>query len=152
MPQPTEAQRPGSGLAIALGTGLDSVPDALVLGIALRGGFPLELAIALSLGNLPKALSGASGMRSAGRSYRYVLLVWGGTAVAAAVAIAAGYTAFGSLPPMWPPRLQAFGAGALLAVTAETMIPEAFHNSPRFSGFLAACGFCVLLMIGAMMR
>ena len=25
-------------------------------------------------------------------------------------------------------------------MTAETMIPEAFHNSPRFSGLLAALG------------
>ena len=29
------------------------------------------------------------------------------------------------------------------------MIPEAFHNSPRYSGFLAASGFCVLLLINA---
>jgi hypothetical protein len=44
-------------------------------------------------------------------------------------------------------RLQAFGAGALLATTAETIIPEAFHNSPRFSGFLAAVGFCAVLLV-----
>jgi hypothetical protein len=35
---------------------------------------------------------------------------------------------------------------------AETMIPEAFHNSPRFSGFLAAIGFCVLLLVEAATR
>ena len=52
---------------------------------------------------------------------------------------------FGWLSERWPPRLQAFGAGALLAMTAETMIPEAFHNSPRFSGLLAAFGFEALL-------
>jgi hypothetical protein len=34
-------------------------------------------------------------------------------------------------------------------MTAETMIPEAFHNSPRFSGFVAAIGFCVLLLVEA---
>ena len=37
-------------------------------------------------------------------------------------------------------------------MTAETMIPEAFHNSPRFSGLLAAFGFGLLLLVDAMTR
>ena len=86
-------------------------------------------------------------MRKAGRSYRYIFSLWTAVAIGAAVAIAVGYAAFGLLDRPWVPRLQAFGAGALLATTAETMIPEAFHNSPRFSGFLAAIGFCVLLLV-----
>jgi hypothetical protein len=43
-------------------------------------------------------------------------------------------------------------SGALLAMTAETMIPEAFHNSPRFSGLLAALGFGLLLVVDATTR
>jgi zinc transporter, ZIP family len=66
--------------------------------------------------------------------------------------VAAGYVGFSSLSGAWPPRLQACGAGALLAMTAETMIPEAFHNSPRFSGLLAACGCGLLLFVDAMTR
>lgn len=151
--QASEAQQPGSGVAIALGTALDAVPEALVLGLALRElAVPLELVIAISVGNLPEALSGAAGMRSAGRSYRYILLLWSAIAMGAAVATAAGYAAFGSLGQSWTPHLQAFGAGALLAMIAETMIPEAFHNSPRFSGFLATIGFCVLLLVEAATR
>jgi peptidoglycan/LPS O-acetylase OafA/YrhL len=88
----------------------------------------------------------------AGRSYGYIFLVWIAIAIGAAVAIAAGYVGFASLGWVWPPRLQAFGAGALLAMTAETMIPEAFHNSPRFSGLLAAFGFGVLLLVDATTR
>lgn len=151
--QPSESLQPGSGVAIALGTALDALPETLLLGLALREqALPLGLVIAFSLGNLPEALSGAAGMRKAGRSYRYILLLWTAIAIGAALAVAAGYTAFGSLGGSWPPRLQAFGAGALLATTAETMIPEAFHNSPRFSGFLAAIGFCVLLVVDAATR
>ena len=152
-PQASEAQQPGSGMAIALGTALDAVPEALVLGLALRQPvFPLELVIAFSVGNLPEAVSGATGMRAAGRSRRYIFSLWTAVAIGGAGAIALGYTAFGLLDQPWPPRLQAFGAGALLATTAETMIPEAFHNSPRFSGFLAAIGFCLLLLIDAVTR
>ena len=153
MQQPTESQWRGSGVAIALGTALDAVPEAMVLGIALRDRVvPLALVIAFSLGNLPEALSSAAGMRAAGRSYTYILLLWNGIAIGAAVAIAVGYVGFGSLGEAWPPRLQAVGAGALLAMTAETMIPEAFHNSPRFSGLLAALGFGLLLLVDVTTR
>ena len=91
-------------------------------------------------------------MRIAGRSYAYISVHWGTIAIGAAVAIAAGYVGLGSLSEAWPPRLQALGAGALLAMTAETMIPEAFHNSPRFSGLLAAFGFGLLLLVDAATR
>ena len=71
--QPAESQVPGSGIAIALGNALDAVPEAIVLGIALRDRIvPLALVFAFSLGNLPEALSSAAGMRGAGRSYTYI--------------------------------------------------------------------------------
>jgi ZIP family zinc transporter len=151
--QPAESQQPGSGVAIALGNALDAVPEAMVLGVALRDPItPLALVIAFSLGNVPLALSSTAGMRAAGRTLPYVFLVWTAIAIGAAGSIAAGYAGLGSLGEAWPPRLQAFGAGALLAMTVETMIPEAFHDSPRFSGLLAAFGFGLLLLVDATTR
>ena len=151
--QPAESQQPGSGVAIALGNALDAVPEAMVLGIGLRDPVvPLALVIAFSVGNLPVGWSSTAGMRAAGRSYTYIFVLWSAVAIGAVVAIAAGYVGFGSLSEAWPPRLRAFGAGALLAMTAETMIPEAFHNSPRFSGLLAAFGFGLLLLVDATTR
>ena len=124
-----------------------------MLGIALRDPVvPLALVIAFSVGNFPVALSSTAGMRAAGRSYSYIFLLWSAIAVGGAVAIAAGYVGFGVLGEVWPPRLQAFGAGALLAMTVETIIPEAFHNSPRFSGLLAAFGFGLLMLVDATVR
>src|SRR5688500_8631898 len=151
--QPAESQQPGSGVAIALGNALDSVPEAMELGIALRDPVvPVALVIAVSAGNFTVALSSTAVMRAAGRSYPYIFLLWSAIAIGGVVAVAAGYVGFGALSEAWPKRLQAFGAGALLAMTAETMIPEAFHNSPRFSGLLAAFGFGLLLLVDATTR
>jgi ZIP family zinc transporter len=148
--QPVESEQPGSGVAIALGNALDALPEAMLLGIALRDRVvPLALVFAFSVGNFPEALSSAAGRRVAGRCYTSSVLLWSAIARGAAAAIAAGVGGVGSLGGAWPPRLQACGAGALLAMTAETMIPEAFHNSPRFSGLLAAFGFGLLLLVDA---
>src|ERR671919_2991129 len=95
---PVESQQPGSGVAIALGNGLDGLPEALVLGIVLReGAVPLALVFAFSLGNLPEALSSAAGMRAAGRSHTYIVVMWTVIAIGAAVAIAVGYVGFTSV-------------------------------------------------------
>jgi ZIP family zinc transporter len=151
--QPTEQQRPGSGLSIALGNALDAAPEVMVLGIALRERpVPLTLVLVFSLSNLPAALSSAAGMRAAGRSYRDVFLLWLTIALGGATATLVGYVGLEALSDAWSLRLQAFGAGALLAMTTETMIPEAFHNSPRFSGLLAAFGFVLLLLVEATLR
>ena len=90
--QPSEADVPGSGTSIALGTALDAVPEALVLGVALRaGGSDLALVVALALSNVPEALSGTAGMRLASRSSTYVLSLWSGTTLGTAATTALAF-------------------------------------------------------------
>ena len=148
-PQPSEAEAPGSGASIALGTALDAVPEALILGITLRAGGPdPALIAALALSNIPEALSGTAGMRLASRSSSYVLILWSGIAIGTAAATAFAYCLLGDLSPDLTAILKAYGAGALIAMAAETMIPEAFNDGPRYSGVLAASGFAALLLLG----
>jgi zinc transporter ZupT len=42
--------------------------------------------------------------------------------------------------------LDAFAAGALIALVVETMAPEAVHGHPGFAGLLAMLGFSALLL------
>jgi ZIP family zinc transporter len=150
MPQPSEAEAPGSGASIALGTALDAVPEALVLGVTLRAGGPdLALIVALALANLPEALSGTAGMRAASRSSAYVITLWSGIALGTAATTALAFHLLSDLGARMTAILMTYGAGALIAMAAETMIPEAFHNGPRYSGVLAALGFAALILLGA---
>jgi zinc transporter, ZIP family len=152
-PQPSEADAPGSGTSIALGTELDAVPEALVLGVTLRaGGSDLALVVALALSNLPEALSRTAGMRLAARSLTYVLSLWVGIVLGTAAATALAFYFLSDLGPDATALLKAYGAGALIAMAAETMIPEAFHNGPRYSGALAAAGFVTLILLGELAK
>ncbi len=146
--QLSEEDAPGSGTSIAVGTALDAVPEALVLGITLRVSGPdLALIMALALSNVPEALSGTAGMRLASRSTAYVLILWTGIALGTAATTALAFWLLSDLGPELTAILKAFGAGALIAMAAETMIPEAFHNGPRYSGVLAASGFAALILL-----
>ena len=148
-PQPSESEVPGSGSSIALGTALDAVPEALILGVTLRSGGPdVALVVALALSNVPEALSGTAGMRRASRSLIYTLSLWGAIMLLTAATTAFAFHFLSGLGPETTAILKAYGAGALIAMTAETMIPEAFHNEPRYSGILTAAGFATLILVG----
>lgn len=151
--QPSETEVPGSGASIRLGTTLDALPEALVLGVTLKAGGPdLALVVALSLANVPEALSGTAGMRLASRSPAYVLILWTGTALVTAAITAVAFYFLSNVGPQATAILKAYGAGALIAMTVESMIPEAFHNGPRYSGILAVAGFACFIFLGELVR
>ena len=86
------------------------------------------------------------------QSRTYTLGLWGGIAVAAAVATVFAFQFLGLIGPSASTMLQMIGASALIAMAAETMTPKAFHNGPSYSGVLAAGGFSGLLLIAALLR
>ena len=147
--QPAEGQQPGSGLAIAAGTLLDGIPEGVVLGLGvLHQGAPgLGTVTAFFLANIPEALSSSAGMRRAGRSARYVFGVWIGIALMISLAAAGAGLVLRGTGPAVRGTVEAFAAGAILALVSETMIPEAFHDSPQFNGLLLVVGFVALLIL-----
>lgn len=148
VPQPGEGDAPGSGLAIALGSLLDAVPESLIIGAAVASSGalpPLVLVGAFALGNFAEGLSSTPGMKSAGRSGLFVTMIWAGVVAVTVAAAILGYVVFvgGGATQGW---LEAIAAGALIALVVETMAPEAVHGQARFSGLLAIFGFAILLV------
>ena len=156
--QPTEAESPGSGLAIAIGALIDGIPESMAIGLsvaAVRGGEGGEATISIALiagfflANIPQGLSSASGMKEAGRSVGYTLGVWTGVTLLSALAAIVGAVAFANAGDEFLAALTALAAGGVLAMLAETMIPEAFHRNMTFIGAITAAGFMVALILGA---
>jgi ZIP family zinc transporter len=147
--QPNEKQQPGSGLAIAAGTFLDGVPEGLVLGLSvLHQGAPgVGTVTAFFLANIPEALSSSAGMRRAARSARYVFGVWIGITLMSSFAAAVAGLLFRDTQSAVRGTIEAFAAGTIFALVSETMIPEAFHDSPQFNGLLLVIGFVALLIL-----
>lgn len=143
--QPREDEKSGSGLAIAVGALLDGVPESIVLGLSLVGGGGVSVVVfaAIAISNLPEGLSSAAGMKNAGRSARYVFGVWGGIALASALAAALGNLALADASPATVGFITTIAAGAILTMLADTMIPEAFEKAHAFTGVITAAGFLV---------
>jgi len=147
--QPSEAEHKGSGVAIALGAILDGIPESLVIGLSLIGGGKIGIGLVAGffLANVPQGLSSASGMRKAGRSRTYIFLVWAGIMLVSGLAAAVGNLSLGSTGPVLPAAILGFAAGGVLAMLAESMIPEAFEDAQPFIGLITVIGFLAAFLI-----
>jgi len=141
--QPSAEQDGGSGSAIAVGALLDGIPESIVIGLSMLGGGKVSMVAvaAIFLSNVPEGLSSAAGMKKAGRSAKYIFGIWGGIALASGVSALAGYTVFEGFPDEVVAATTAVAAGAILAMLADTMIPEAFEEAHDFAGLITVAGF-----------
>ncbi|MEU8577147.1 ZIP family metal transporter [Streptomyces asoensis] len=143
--QPSESQQGGSGLALALGALLDGIPESAVIGVGLlEGGSVSAVTVAaVFISNIPEGLSSSAGMKRAGRSKGYVFGVWGAIAAASTLSAVLGYTVVGGFSTAVIAAVTAVAAGAILAMIADTMIPEAFEEAHLAIGLVTVSGFLV---------
>src|SRR5215208_1716795 len=151
--QPSEADHPGSGLALAVGALLDGVPESIVIGASMIGGGPVSTitVLAVFLSNVPEGLSSAAGMKQAGQSARFIFGVWASIAGLSSLAALIGYAMVSRFAPEWIAAVTAFAEVAILAMLADTMIPEAFEEAHNFTGLITVVGFLLAFVLSRML-
>jgi zinc transporter, ZIP family len=138
-------QAGGKPLAIVLGVVLDGIPESAAIGVTLLEGGAIGTAfvIGVFLSNLPESLAASSGLRKAGRSAGWILGLW---VLVSLVCALASLLAFGLLDESRQGIIAftlAFAAGAILAMLADTMMPEAFAHAGRAVALVTVLGFAL---------
>ena len=90
--------------------------------------------------NLPEAVGGTVALRAAGTAPRAILGIWGGSS-SRRPRRPLGYALVRALPGVDGTYVQAFAAGAVLTMLADTMMPEAFAHGGKAVALLTVLGF-----------
>jgi ZIP family zinc transporter len=139
----------GSGVAIAVGSVIDGIPESIAIGLTMIGGVGVSTAtvVAVFLSNIPEGLSSTVGMKGDGWKASHVFGLWLAIALSTAVASILGFTLFQHLPDSVTAVALAIAAGGILAMLVDTMIPEAFSRTHDLSGIVTVIGFTISFIL-----
>jgi ZIP family zinc transporter len=139
----------GMVIPITLGIILDGIPESMVIGLGIMKGGTVSLAMfaAVFISNIPEALAGSVGMKEQGINRKKVFSLWIVIAVVCALATVAGYSFFQKTPDHWLAFVDAFAAGAILMMLANSMMPEAYEHGGKLTGVFTVLGFFVSVII-----
>lgn len=143
------AHTAGLVVPMLLGVILDGVPESIVIGLGISEGGKVSLSMlaAVFISNLPEAIAGTTGMKAGGWKTAHILFLWLAIAVFCAFSTMAGATLFTTTPATWLAFIQAFAAGAILMMLANSMIPEAYEHGGKLAGIFTVLGFFTALTI-----
>lgn len=138
-------QADAGALGIVLGTILDGVPESVVIGISLidSAAIGLSFLIAVAISNLPEAISATSGLRAAGWTTGRVFRMWAWVVGVSAVSAALGFVLLDDAPVALTATIEAFAAGAILTMLADTMMPEAYDDAGPAVGLATVLGYAL---------
>ena len=147
--QPSTAE--AQGASIMLGAVLDGIPESVVLGVSLIGGgaFSLPMLLAVFISNVPEALAASADLERGGLPRGRILALWSVVALASAAAAALGYGLLSRTPEPWVASVQMFAGGAIIAMLAESMVPEAYEKAGRAVGLATALGFATAAVLSS---
>jgi len=139
------------GATIVLGSVLDGIPESVVLGVSLIGGSTISvpMLLAVFISNVPESLAASADLLDGGRTRQAILRLWVVVVVASAIAAGFGYAVLSLAPARWVSVVQMFAGGAIIAMLAESMVPEASAKGGRAVGLLTAFGFAASAILSA---
>lgn len=138
-----------SGRAITLGALLDGIPESIALGIAIftGGGTGILMLTAIVLSNFPEGISSIEGLKKEKFSNKKIYLIWIIVALLVFMTTILSFIFLHNINPDMIGAVEAFAAGAILAMLADNMMPEAFEEGGFSIGILTVLGFLTAFVL-----
>ncbi len=141
-----ETEGGGTALALWLGILLDSIPESMVIGASLVGSkISAALVVGLFIANAPESISSATMMKRRGSKTLNIFLMWLSIMIIIGLGSMLGNLTFKTASHSTHSIFEGLAAGSMLAMTAQTMLPEAYEQGGWLVGVLTVLGFLAAL-------
>ncbi len=142
------AHQGNSGLGMFIGTIMDTLPESAMIGMSIANGDNVSAALVVSIfiSNLPEGLSSTVSLKRGGYENRTILLLWLAVVLFSAISSGGGLLLIAASDSM-KAITSAFAGGAIIAMIASTMMPEAYKEGGPTVGIVTAVGMFISLFL-----
>mmetsp|Transcript_8895 Transcript_8895/g.22941 ORF Transcript_8895/g.22941 Transcript_8895/m.22941 type:complete len:402 (-) Transcript_8895:89-1294(-) len=156
-----EEHAPNVALSMWLGLMLDGIPESLMLGFMTNEGtIQIHFLVAVLLANFPEAFAGGPLLKSQGMSTPRIMAMWMTVFLMTGMMAMVGslimpvHVAKGSIlervRDLTTSASEGLTGGAMLAMIATAMLPEAFKGAGEMAGILFVLGFALSVFINGL--
>ena len=135
--------------ALVLGALIDGIPESASIGISLLDNKMLSASVFLGvvIANFPEGLASGAGLRRAGISKRRILFIWSGVAFICTFSAVFSFLLLADLSPYFQSIIYSIAGGGILAMTLQTVIPEAYKDAHDLVSIFGSFGFAVAFFL-----
>ena len=147
----TEEQQGEHATAMALlfGAALDGIPESISIGVSLLDNPLVSVSViaAIAVANIPEGLASGAGLRRSGFSPSRIFRIWSVVVLLCVMAAVMAHVLMATAPVALKAITTAFAGGGVLAMTLQTVIPEAYEETQDYVSILGGLGFAVAFCI-----
>ena len=149
---PEEQADKQASMALIVGAVLDGIPESMSIGISFLDNklVTISVIVAVAVANIPEGLASGVGLKRSGYSSRNILLTWSIVVISCVIASMLAFATMRDAPLGLKAVTTALAAGGVLAMTLQTVIPEAYEETHDTVSLLAGLGFSVAFFISHM--
>lgn len=144
-----QKEKETSGVGIFIGSVMDTLPETALIGMSLIGGGKVSMALVVSvfISNFPEGLSSTVGLKKSGFSKKKIFFMWSLVVLFSALSALAGATLLDDASNSVKAIVSCFAGGAIIAMIASTMLPEAHKEGGPTVGFVTSVGIFISLWL-----
>lgn len=136
-------------MALVLGALIDGIPESASIGIGLLESRFISMAMitGVFIANIPEGLASGAGLTRTGLSQRRIVLIWGLVTLACTLSSWLAFVLLSESGPFVQATLISIAGGGILAMTLQTVVPEAFDGTDDLISVLGSLGFCIVFTL-----
>jgi|TARA_B100001094_G_C18133711_1_gene773767 ZIP family zinc transporter len=147
-----QREEKSAAMALVIGAALDGIPESMSIGISFLDNklVTISVIVAVAVANIPEGLASGVGLKRSGYSVKNILLTWLLVVLACVVASVAAFATMRDAPDGVKAVMTALAGGGVLAMTLQTVIPEAWEETHDAIALFAGLGFAAAFFVSHM--
>ena len=147
-----QREEKSAALALVIGAILDGIPESMSIGISFLENelVSISVVVAVAVANIPEGLASGVGLKRSGYSRKNILLTWLIVVLACVVASMVAFATMRNAPDGLKAVMTSIAGGGVLAMTLQTVIPEAWEEMHDGISLFAGLGFSAAFFVSHM--